>query len=99
MMTFDLCSNMQYLIREFKELWHAWLAILAFYFNPVWLSNTVTNHNAIEHAMGVVKKSIATMVLLITVLSLFLSHLNSFRNMKSRLKFLPCCWSMAPSPR
>jgi len=71
MMTFDLCSNMQYLIREFKELWHAWLAILAFYFNPVWLSNTVTNHNAIEHAMGVVKKSIATMVLLITVLSLF----------------------------
>ena len=62
---------MQYLIREFKELWHAWLAILAFYLNPAWLTHTITNHNAIEHAMGVVKKSIATMVLLITVLSLF----------------------------
>lgn len=64
---------MQYLTREFKELWHAWLTILAFYLKPTWLIDQVTRHDAIEHAMAVVKKSIATMILSITVLSLFFS--------------------------
>lgn len=62
---------MKYLLREFQELMHAWLAVLAFYVNPGWLANQAAAHNAIEHAMGVVKKSIASMILIITVLSLF----------------------------
>ncbi|MFC3194910.1 hypothetical protein ACFODZ_11730 [Marinicella sediminis] len=62
---------MQYLIREYKELLNAWLAVLAFYLNPRWLTRNIARHNAIEHTMGVVKKSIATMVLSITILSLF----------------------------
>ncbi len=52
----------------------AWLAMLTFYAYPKWLVNrTQQHHNAIEFSMQNVKKSIALMVIIITVLSLIFS--------------------------
>ncbi len=49
----------------------SWLSMLAFYFHPYWLVNHINQqNNTIEHAMLYVKKSIALMVIIVTVLSL-----------------------------
>ncbi len=62
---------MQYIINELKALGLSFMAMLAFYLNPKWVLKGVKLHdNAIEHAMLNVKKSIALMVIIITVLSL-----------------------------
>ena len=62
---------MQYIFNELKALLHALIAMLSFYGRPVWVLNGIKRHpNAIEQAMLHVKKSIALMVLIITVMSL-----------------------------
>ncbi len=65
---------MQYIIKECAALYHAFMAMFCFYLRPSWVMAGVKNHNnAIEHAMLNVKKSIALMVIIITVLSLLFS--------------------------
>jgi|GEM_PF-5950766 len=66
---------MQFILRECKELYLAILALLAFYLRPMWLIKQVKSKhaldNVIEYAMQHVKKSVALMVIIITLLSLF----------------------------
>lgn len=66
---------MQFILRECKELYLAMLAFLAFYLRPTWLIKQVKSKhaldNVIEYAMQHVKKSVALMVIIITLLSLF----------------------------
>ena len=62
---------MQYIIKECQALYHAFMAMICFYLRPKWVMAGVQNHdNAIEHAMLCVKKSIALMVIIITIMSL-----------------------------
>ena len=70
---------MQFILRECKELYLAMLALLAFYLRPTWLIKQVKSKhaldNAIEYAMQHVKKSVALMVIIITLLSLIFTGL------------------------
>jgi hypothetical protein len=62
---------MQYIFNELKALVQAFIAMLSFYARPAWVLSGIKNHpNAIEQAMLHVKKSIALMVIIITVMSL-----------------------------
>ncbi len=65
---------MRYFIREFKELYQAWLTVLCFFCHPKWLANRLHQDDAIEYAMVSVKKSIALMVMVILTLSLLFSE-------------------------
>lgn len=62
---------MQYIFNELKALLQALIAMLSFYGRPAWVLSGIKHHpNAIEQAMLHVKKSIALMVIIITVMSL-----------------------------
>ncbi|WP_223786763.1 hypothetical protein [Marinicella meishanensis] len=65
---------MQYILNELKALFQALVAMVSFYGRPAWVLNGIQQHpNAIEQAMLHVKKSIALMVIIITVMSLLFS--------------------------